>query len=151
MTAFKHFKKTAVTAFAAAALSLGLSLPASATLIGDTITITTTANVFPVDTWTDNVVVGAGAELVGIDNPLIFNPFPVDNFSLLQHENAFLSGAQFQHLFSGDSYDIGANSITIVFGALAGLGFGDARAPGHRPDRCRFSERSREAVDPSSR
>ena len=39
----------------AGAVVLGLGLPASATLIGDTITITSQANI-PLDTWSDIVV-----------------------------------------------------------------------------------------------
>ena len=54
MTLYDNFKKATLTAVVAAALSLGFSLPASASMIGDTITITTSANI-PVDTWTDSV------------------------------------------------------------------------------------------------
>ena len=105
MIAFVHFKKTAVTAFVAAALSLGLSLPANAILTGDTITITSTAN-FPVDTWTDVVVVGAGVELAGGDG-----------------SNHSLPGPFFPALFPGDFIDVGANSITINYAALGDFGF----------------------------
>jgi hypothetical protein len=83
------------------------SLPASATLIGDTITITSTANI-PVDTWSDMVVVGAGAELVGGDTS--------------NHANTN-QGQNFAALFSGDFIDVGASSITINYAALGASGF----------------------------
>ncbi len=107
MTVFDNCKKIALTAVMVAGLSLGLSLPASATLIGDTITITTTANI-PVDTWTDNVLVGAGVELVGGDAS--------------NHSNTF-QGQNFTALFPGDSIDVGANSITFVYAALGAPSF----------------------------
>ena len=107
MTSYDNFKKATLTAVVAAALSLGLSLPANASLIGDTITITSMAN-FPVDTWTDIVVVGAGVELVGGDAS--------------NHSNTF-QGQNFAALFPGDSIDVGANSITFVYAALGGPSF----------------------------
>ena len=123
MTSYDNFKQATLTAVVAAALSLGLSLPASASLIGDTITISSQAN-FPVDTWIDTVVVGAGIELQGVEDPAFGPPYS-DNGSLFQHTNSILAtgsgvggGAIFPHLFAGDYYDIGANSITIHYEAL---------------------------------
>ena len=85
---------------------------AKASLIGDTITITTTANV-PLDTWTDTVLVGAGAELFGVENPANSPPY-ADNGSPIQHANAIMGtgsevggGAIFPDLFAGDSIDVG--------------------------------------------
>ncbi len=85
--------------------TMGLSLSASATLIGDTITIASQANA-PLDTWTDNVLVGAGRELEGGDGSNHASP-----------------GPNFAHLFPGDYYDIGADYITINYAALGGGGF----------------------------
>ena len=83
-------------------------MAANATLVGDTVTVTTTANV-PVDTWTDDVVVGAGIEMTAGDGS--------------NHANTN-QGQVFPHLFStGDSLDIGATSITTNWAALGGLGF----------------------------
>jgi hypothetical protein len=107
MTSCNNFNKATLTAVVAAALSLGLSLPASASLIGDTITITSEANI-PLDTWTDLVVVGAGAELAGGDAS--------------NHANTN-QGQIFAALFPGDFIDVGASSITINYAALGGFGF----------------------------
>jgi hypothetical protein len=107
MTSYDNFKKATLTAVVAAVLSLGLSLPAIASLIGDTITITSTANV-PVDTWTDIVVVGAGAEVAGGDSS--------------NHSNTF-QGQGFAALFLGDFIDVGASSITINYAPLGPGGF----------------------------
>ena len=108
MTSYDNFKKATLTAVVAAALSLGLSLPASASLIGDTITIESQANV-PLDIWTDTVVVGAGAELDG-------------NVAGTDHVDA-ANGQGFAALFPGDFIDVGANSITIHYEALGGPEF----------------------------
>ena len=105
MITFDFFKKSVAIPFVAAALSLGLSLPANATLIGDTITITSTANL-PVDTWTDTVIVGAGNELDG-------------NVVGTDHVDAS-NGQKFAALFAGDFIDVGANSITFNFAAFTG-------------------------------
>ncbi len=121
MTSYDNLKKATLIAVVAAALSLGLSIPASATLIGDTITITTQANV-PLDTWSDSVLVGAGIEMMGVADPFAFVPFS-DTGSAINHANPFLSGAQFPHLFLNDFYDIGASSITIHYEALGGPEF----------------------------
>ena len=112
---------------AVAALPTG----ANASLIGDTITITTTAST-PLDTWTDTVVVGAGAELFGVEDAtdLTKPPYP-DNGSIFQHANPVLAtgseaggGAIFPDLFAGDSIDVGANSVTFIYAALgSSLGF----------------------------
>jgi len=107
MTLYDNFKKATLTAVVAAVLSLGLPLPAIASLIGDTITITSTANV-PVDTWTDMVVVGAGSEISGDD--------------LSNHANTF-QGQGFAALFPGDFIDVGASSITINYAPLGSGGF----------------------------
>ena len=107
MTSYDNFKKAMLTAVVAAVLSLGLSLPAIASLIGDTITITSTANV-PVDTWTDIVVVGAGAEVAGGDSS--------------NHSNTF-QGQGFAALFLGDFIDVGASSITVNYAPLEAGGF----------------------------
>lgn len=107
MTSTHKFKKAGLTAVVAAALVLGLSVPASATLIGDTITVTSQAN-FPVDTWSDTVLVGAGIELAGGGTS--------------NHANTN-QGQGFAALFAGDFIDIGANSITFNFAALGAFGF----------------------------
>ncbi len=119
MVSIEMLKKGALTATLAAAVSFGLVPTAGATLIGDTVTITSTANV-PLDTWTDNVVVGAGAEMTGVENPALAPPYP-NNGSAFQHTNAILGGNIFPHLFAGDSNDIGASSITINYTALGQL------------------------------
>ena len=108
MITFDFFKKSVAIPFVAAALSLGLSLPANATLIGDTITITSQAN-SPVDTWTDTVVVGTGIELNG-------------DLSTTDHA-ASSNNQNFDALFPGDFIDVGANSITFNYAALGGFGF----------------------------
>lgn len=51
----------------------------------------------------------------------MFFSSPPTNGSPLQHTNAILAGNHFPHLFSGDYYDIGANSITIHYEALGQL------------------------------
>jgi len=99
--------KNTLGALIATAAIMGLSLPASATLIGDTITIESTANI-PIDNWADSVLVGGGVELVGGGANNHSGPGSVGGFA---------------HLFTGDSYDIGASSITIVYGAIGGSGF----------------------------
>ena len=107
MTSYDNLKKATLIAVVAAASSLGLSIPASASLIYDTITITSTANI-PVDTWTDMVVVGAGAELAGGDSS--------------NHANTS-QGQVFAALFAGDFIDVGASSITINYAPLGAEGF----------------------------
>ena len=103
--AFRSLKKCALGAVILTA-AMGLALPASATLIGDTVTISSQANA-PLDTWTDNVLVGGGIELTAGDG-----------------SNHSLAGPFFAHLFSpGDSIDIGANSITMNFTDLGAAGF----------------------------
>lgn len=104
---FKNYRGLKKFALGATILvtAMGLSLPAGATLIGDTITITSSANA-PLDTWTDTVVVGAGNELTG-------GVFSTDN-----HAGP---GPILAHLYDGDFYDIGANSITINYAAIAGF------------------------------
>lgn len=98
---FLHRMKKCALSTVMLATIVGLSLPVSATLIGDTITIESSANA-PLDTWTDSVLVGGGVELSTGDG-----------------SNHALGGPTFPHLFTlGDSYDIGANSITINFAAL---------------------------------
>lgn len=105
---FHTIKKSVLGAAAVGALSVGLSLPVSATLIGDTITITSMANV-PLDTWSDEMVmVGAGNELQG--------------GGISNHANTN-QGQVFAHLFPGDFYDIGASSIRIFYAALGSSGF----------------------------
>ena len=109
MTLYDNFKKATLTAVVAAALSLGLSLPASASLIGDTITITSQANA-PLDTWIDNdvEVVDPGIELAGGDSS--------------NHANTFQDQG-YAALFPGDFIDVGANSVTFNFAALGGAQF----------------------------
>ena len=105
---FKNYRGLKKIALGAMILvtTMGLSLPVSASLIGDTITITTTANA-PLDTWEDDVVVGAGIELTAGDG-----------------SNHALPGPFFPHLFTpGDSIDIGESSITMNFTALDAVGF----------------------------
>jgi len=89
---------------------LGFCLPAHATLIGDTVTVTTEAN-FPTDTWTDSVLVTSGIELDGSDTT-----------STLQHVNP-TQGQNYAALYAGDYIDIGADSITIHYAALGEFGF----------------------------
>lgn len=108
MTSIDKFKKANLATVVATALLLGLSSPASATLMNDTITITSQAN-FPVDTWSDTVVVGAGIELDG-------------NVAGPQHVTPTM-GQNFAALFPGDFIDVGANSITFNFAALGAGGF----------------------------
>jgi hypothetical protein len=96
-----------LTLMIAAILAIG-PMAANATLIGDTVTVTTTANI-PVDTWIDNVLVGAGIEMTAGDGS--------------NHANTN-QGQIFPHLFSfGDSLDIGATSITTNWAALGVGGF----------------------------
>ena len=96
-----------ITLMIAAILAIG-PMAANATLIGDTVTVTTSANI-PVDTWTDNILVGAGIEMAAGDGS--------------NHAN-MNQGQAYAHLFSlGDSLDIGATSITSNWAALgASLG-----------------------------
>ena len=90
----------------AAVMSL-MTLPANADLIS--VTVTTTANVLPVDTWIDTVAVGAGIEMTAGDGS--------------NHANTN-QGQIFEHLFSlGDSIDIGPNSVTNNWAALGPSGF----------------------------
>lgn len=87
---------------------LAVHATVGATLEGDTVTVTTTANV-PLDTWIDNIVVGAGIEMTAGDGS--------------NHANTN-QGQVFPHLFTaGDSLDIGANSITTNWAALEASGF----------------------------
>jgi hypothetical protein len=87
----------------------------SATLEGDTVTVTTQANI-PVDTWSDDVLVGAGVEMTAGDAS--------------NHAN-INQGQVFPHLFTedlidptaGDSLDIGATSITTNWAELGAAGF----------------------------
>ena len=108
MTPNDKIKKASLTTVVATALLLGLSSPASATLIGDTITITSQANI-PLDIWSDTVAVSAGVELDG-------------NVAGPQHVTPTM-GQNFPALFQGDFIDVGANSIIINFAALGGGGF----------------------------
>lgn len=92
-----ELSKKLMLAMAAVVLHLGFSAPANATLIGDTINISSDFG-FPVATATDNnVLVGAGVELAQGDGSshdtqdFLFNP--------------------------GDSIDIGASIITFTFAA----------------------------------
>lgn len=101
---FHGLKNYAIGAAALAAAGFAVAPPAQATLFGDTVTVTSEANA-PLDTWTDNVVVGAGVELQGGDSS--------------NHANTN-QGQNFPALFPGDSIDIGANSITFTFAALGG-------------------------------
>jgi len=81
-------------------------LAANADLVG--VDVTTTANV-PVDTWTDNVAVGAGIEMTAGDGS--------------NHAN-INQGQIFPHLFTaGDSLDVSGSSITTNWTALEGSGF----------------------------
>ena len=102
-------KKNALGAVIVTAAIMGLSLPASADPIS--VTITTTASI-PVDTWVDTVNVVAGIELAAGDASSHANASAVAPISI------------FPHLFSaGDSIDIGANTVTNSWAALAGFGF----------------------------
>lgn len=91
MTSYDNFNKATLTAVGAAALSLGLSLPASASLIGDTITIFTQSGAYPAnnppqtDMWTDSVVVGAGIEMLGVENPNVLQFPPHQRFAFAAH------------------------------------------------------------------
>lgn len=102
---FRVLKKSALGALVIAATTMGLAPPAGATLIGDTITIFSQANV-PLDTWTDTVVVGAGIELDG-------------NVAGTEHVTPTM-GQVFAALFPGDFIDVDANSITIHYAAFGG-------------------------------
>ena len=73
-------KRAALSAAVAGALAFGSVLPANATLIGDTVTVTTTQG-FPLQTYVDNVAVGVGPELVGGDGSNHSLPGP--NFEFL--------------------------------------------------------------------
>lgn len=97
-------KKATVVSVAAAMLSIGLSLPAGATLIGDTIDISSSFGA-PLSEPTDsNVLVGAGAELTQGDN---------SNHDL-GPDGTDASGDDF--LFNtGDAIDVGDSSITFSF------------------------------------
>jgi hypothetical protein len=98
--------KNKLGALIVTAAIMGLSLPASADVIG--VTVTTTANA-PLDTWVDTVTVVAGVEMSAGDGS--------------NHANTN-QGQIFPHLFStGDSYDFSGTSITINFAAL-GASFG---------------------------
>ena len=94
------------TLMLAAILAIG-PMAANATLIGDTVTVTTTASV--TDQWVDNILVGAGIEMIAGD--------------LSNHANTN-QGQMDPHLFSaGDSLDIGATNITTNWAALGAGGF----------------------------
>lgn len=81
---------------------LALCTPAKATLIGQTIQVTSETG-FPPLTVMDSVVVGLGAELDG-------------NIGGSQHTDQFF-------LFPGDTIDIGESSITFTFAPVAGFEF----------------------------
>jgi hypothetical protein len=106
----RHFQKSLLRTTAAVVAVVGwVALPtgAKASLVGDTITVFSQANI-PVDTWTDSVLVGAGVELAGGDGS--------------DHASA-VGGNNFAALFPGDFIDVGASSITINYAALGGFGF----------------------------
>jgi hypothetical protein len=105
---YRILGKVAPVAAVAAALMLGQSVPAGASLIGDTITITSRAN-SPVDTWSDMVVVGIGNELDGsVAGPQHVTPTMGQNYAAL---------------YPGDFIDVGASSITINYAPLGASGF----------------------------
>ena len=96
-----------VAVVALAALPTG----ANASLIGDTITVSTEANIFPgppvtTDTWTDTFVV-----VDDISNPELAGDDGSD------HATAGPT-SMFADLFTGDSIDVGANSVTFIYAAL---------------------------------
>ena len=109
--------KTAFRTLVIGVMAVGFVPLANASLIGDSIIISSGAGE---NSWTDTVVVGAGIEMLGVDDILV-NP-TTPNGSSLQHTSRFLSGGSFNHLYAGDFYDIGANSIRIVYAALGALG-----------------------------